>query len=182
MWDRPAAWTIWRPLTEPRRQPSEANTHATAAVTINAGPVLEQHEKGEADHQPEQHARGRRDHAGEDLAGRGVAEQQHGMLEALVEEAPGNAAQDVGDAGPEEKPGQRGAIGSRPDVAADLEAGQRAGQHEEEAEAFHEDHRITDLRYSSDTSLVTHRDGLALRSAATSRPIYCRPVIVGLMH
>ncbi len=57
------------------------------------------------------------------------------MLEALVEEAPGNAAEDVGDAGTEQKPGERGAIGSRPDVAADLEAGQRAGQHEEEAEA-----------------------------------------------
>ncbi len=40
MWDKPAAWTICRPLSEPRRQPSEASTHVTTAVITSAGPVF----------------------------------------------------------------------------------------------------------------------------------------------
>ena len=36
MRDSPAAATIWRPLTMPRRHPKAANTHTIPAVMTNA--------------------------------------------------------------------------------------------------------------------------------------------------
>ena len=61
------------------------------------------------------------------------------MLEALVDQATGDAAEHVADGCTEEQPDDR-CVGAAVDVAADLESGQRAGQHEEEAEALDEDH------------------------------------------
>ena len=89
------------------------------------------------------------------------------MLEALVEEPTGDPTKDVADAGTEKEPDQR-AVGTGPDVAAHLEARQRAGQDEEQAEAFDEDHLVTELRCcSSDRSWGHSQGGMKLRPAAT---------------
>ena len=48
---------------------------------------MENHDDRESDDQAEEHARGRDDRSGKDLAGRSVAEEEDGMLEAAVDEA-----------------------------------------------------------------------------------------------
>lgn len=133
---------------------------------IDRGARVQQHVERKPHDESEQHARRRRDHGGEHLAGRRVAEQEHGVLQALVEEAPGDPAEDVADAGTQEEPDQR-AVGTGPYVSADLEPGQRAGQDQEQTEAFDEDHWITDLRSSSfGTSWGHSQGGKKLRPAA----------------
>src|ERR1700730_9772740 len=99
----------------------------------------EDEQKGKADDESEQHSRGGDDRRGEDLAGWRLSEEEDSLLQGLVDQASGGAAEDVGDGRPKEQPDNR-RMGAAIDVAADLEPGQRAGQHEEETEALDEDH------------------------------------------
>ncbi len=107
MRDRPAAATIWRPLTDPSRQPSVARTQRDHGHDQQGEARPGEQQDGEPDHQAEQHAGGGDDRGGEDLSRRRVAEQEDGLLEAPVDQAPGHAAEDVAD-------GRARAAGRRP--------------------------------------------------------------------
>ena len=108
MRDRPAAVTTCRPLTDPSLQPRVASTQATKAVISRATPDRSEHQQGQPDHQSEQHAGGRDDRGGEDLTRRGVAEEEHRMLETPVDQAAADAAQHVADGRPEQQADDRG--------------------------------------------------------------------------
>ena len=105
--DRPAAATIWRPLTEPSRQPRVASTQAITAVISRAKPGSEQDQQRKPDHQAEQHAGGGDDRSGEGLPGGRVAEQEDRPLEAPVDQSPGHAAEDVADGRTEQQADHR---------------------------------------------------------------------------
>ena len=137
--DRPAAATICLPLTDPSLQPREASTQAMTEVMRRAKPDSEEDEQREPDHQAEKHPGRGDDGGGEGLSGRCVAEQEDGLLEALVDQSSGHTAEDVADRCAEQQADHR-SMGTGIDIATDLEPGHRAGEDEEQTEPFDEDH------------------------------------------
>src|SRR5580704_16221683 len=83
----------------------------------------EDEQKGEADDESEQHPRCGDDRRSEDLAGWRLSEEEDSLLQGLVDQASGGAAEDVGDGRPQEQPDNR-RMGAAVDVATDFESGQ----------------------------------------------------------
>lgn len=99
---------------------------------------MEEDDERESDDEAEEHARGRDDRSGKDLPGGSVAEEEDGVLEATVDQTTGDTAKDVADTCAEQQADDAG-VRVPVQLTAHLETGQRPGQDEQEAEAFHED-------------------------------------------
>ncbi len=97
------------------------------------------------------------------------------MLQAPVQEPATDAADDVADGGAEQEPGDRG-VRAGAHVVPDLVTGDRPDQHEEQAESFDEDQRITRLRL---VLLMRHFMGVHFALTAVEAPERDRVVIVG---
>ena len=96
-------------------------------------------EQRQPEDQTEQHPCRRDDRRGEDFPGGRVAEEKDRPLQGLVENAAPDATDHVGEAGSEEH-APHGRVGIAVEPLAELVAHERAGQDEEQAEAFDEDH------------------------------------------